>query len=85
VSAVRPISYIRRAVDDELDELVRSLPAISLEGAKAVGKTATWPRDSRDCGGSLVARFARSSTDTSTASPSAIFPSLPSRSGTQRR
>jgi hypothetical protein len=33
--------YNRRVVDDELDVLFRSLPAISIEGAKAVGKTAT--------------------------------------------
>jgi len=33
--------YIRRAVDDELDDLRRSLPAIALEGLKGVGKTAT--------------------------------------------
>ena len=33
--------YLRRVVDDELDELVPSLPALALEGAKGVGKTAT--------------------------------------------
>jgi hypothetical protein len=33
--------YQRRVVDDELDELTRALGAIALEGAKAVGKTAT--------------------------------------------
>jgi predicted AAA+ superfamily ATPase len=32
--------YRRRIVDDELDGLMRSLPAIAVEGAKAVGKTA---------------------------------------------
>ena len=37
-----PISpYRRRIVDDELDELLAGLPAIALEGPKAVGKTAT--------------------------------------------
>ncbi|MGD0272664.1 MAG: DUF4143 domain-containing protein [Gaiellaceae bacterium] len=36
--------YSRRVVDDELDELIASLPAIALEGAKAVGKTATASR-----------------------------------------
>jgi uncharacterized protein len=35
------MSYRRRVVDDELDELIAGLPAIALEGAKAVGKTAT--------------------------------------------
>jgi predicted AAA+ superfamily ATPase len=35
------MSYRRRIVDDELDELIAGLPAIALEGAKAVGKTAT--------------------------------------------
>jgi predicted AAA+ superfamily ATPase len=33
--------YARRILDYELDELTGALPAISLEGAKAVGKTAT--------------------------------------------
>lgn len=33
--------YRRRVVDRELDELLPSLPAISLEGPKGVGKTAT--------------------------------------------
>jgi uncharacterized protein len=33
--------YRRRIVDDELDELIAGLPAIALEGPKAVGKTAT--------------------------------------------
>lgn len=34
-------TYLRRVVDDELDELIGSLPAIALEGAKGVGKTRT--------------------------------------------
>lgn len=33
--------YSRRTVDDELDELSASLPAIAIDGAKGVGKTAT--------------------------------------------
>jgi predicted AAA+ superfamily ATPase len=33
--------YRRRILDDELDELIAGLPAIALEGPKAVGKTAT--------------------------------------------
>ena len=33
--------YVRRVVDDELDVLMPHLPAISLEGAKGVGKTRT--------------------------------------------
>jgi uncharacterized protein len=33
--------YIRRVVDDELDELVPALAAIAIEGARGVGKTAT--------------------------------------------
>ncbi len=36
-----PGGYRRRIVDDELDELIAGLPAIALEGPKAVGKTAT--------------------------------------------
>lgn len=35
------MQYILRVVDDELDELLGSLPAVVLEGAKAVGKTET--------------------------------------------
>jgi uncharacterized protein len=34
-------TYLRRVIDDELDELALALPAIAIEGAKAVGKTAT--------------------------------------------
>jgi predicted AAA+ superfamily ATPase len=33
--------YRRRILDDELDELVAGLPAVAIEGAKGVGKTAT--------------------------------------------
>lgn len=33
--------YLRRIVDDELDELVAGLPAVAIEGAKGVGKTST--------------------------------------------
>ena len=33
--------YHRRVIDDELDELLLSLPAIAIDGPKAVGKTAT--------------------------------------------
>ena len=36
--------YLRRVVDSELDELLPGLPAIALEGAKGVGKTATAER-----------------------------------------
>lgn len=35
------MSYLRRIVDDTLDELFPHLAAIALEGAKGVGKTAT--------------------------------------------
>ena len=34
-------TYVRRVVDDELDELLPALPAIQLDGPKGVGKTAT--------------------------------------------
>jgi predicted AAA+ superfamily ATPase len=34
-------SYRRRVVDHELDELLAGLPAIAIDGPKAVGKTAT--------------------------------------------
>lgn len=33
--------YIRRVVDDELDEVLSGVAAVALEGPKAVGKTAT--------------------------------------------
>jgi len=36
--------YQRRIVDDTLDQLLAGLPAIAIEGAKAVGKTATASR-----------------------------------------
>jgi predicted AAA+ superfamily ATPase len=36
-----PITYTRRVADDEIDALFGSLAAVSIEGAKAVGKTAT--------------------------------------------
>lgn len=39
---VQPMTgYTRRVVDDELDDLLAGLAAISLEGPKGVGKTAT--------------------------------------------
>jgi len=40
-------NYIHRVIDTELDELVPSLPAISIEGPKAVGKTETAGRRAR--------------------------------------
>jgi predicted AAA+ superfamily ATPase len=42
-----PSGYIRRVVDDELDELLPALPALSLEGPKGVGKTETAIRRAR--------------------------------------
>jgi predicted AAA+ superfamily ATPase len=39
--------YLRRIVDDELDELLPALPAIALEGPKGVGKTETARRRAR--------------------------------------
>ena len=36
--------YRRRVLDDELDELLTGLPAISIDGPKGVGKTATATR-----------------------------------------
>ena len=38
------LPYQLRAVDQELDELLGGLPAISIEGPKGVGKTATAQR-----------------------------------------
>ena len=34
-------AYSRRVLDDELDILLRAIPAVAVEGAKAVGKTTT--------------------------------------------
>ena len=34
-------SYRRRILDDELDTLLHAVSAVAVEGAKAVGKTAT--------------------------------------------
>lgn len=39
--------YLPRTVDDELDELLASLPALAIEGPKGVGKTATALRRAR--------------------------------------
>jgi len=44
VDVPRAPDYRRRILDDELDELVASLPAVAIEGAKGVGKTATASR-----------------------------------------
>src|ERR1700728_4022101 len=38
---VGAVDYLPRVVDGELDELMSSLPAIVLEGPRAVGKTET--------------------------------------------
>jgi uncharacterized protein len=38
------MGYLRRVADDELDALLPALPAIAIEGAKGVGKTATAER-----------------------------------------
>jgi uncharacterized protein len=35
------MSYVRRIIDDELDELMDGLAAVAIEGPKAVGKTET--------------------------------------------
>ncbi|HEX9887064.1 MAG TPA: DUF4143 domain-containing protein [Longimicrobiales bacterium] len=35
------MAYVRRVIDDELDILLRELPAVAIEGPKAVGKTET--------------------------------------------
>jgi predicted AAA+ superfamily ATPase len=42
-----PDEYLLRVVDGELDELLPSLPALALEGAKGVGKTVTARRRAR--------------------------------------
>jgi len=47
VDELRPDFYIPRIVDRRLDELLSGLPAISLEGPRAVGKTETALRRAR--------------------------------------
>jgi uncharacterized protein len=42
-----PDEYLQRVLDDELDELLPSLPALAIEGAKGVGKTVTARRRAR--------------------------------------
>tara|TARA_R110002072_G_scaffold141664_3_gene286959 strand:+ start:75727 stop:77010 length:1284 start_codon:yes stop_codon:yes gene_type:complete len=41
-------AYVRRVIDDDLDALFPQLPAILLDGPKAVGKTSTAMRRCRD-------------------------------------
>jgi predicted AAA+ superfamily ATPase len=38
------VEYVRRVVDGELDQLFSALPAVAIEGPRAVGKTATAER-----------------------------------------
>jgi predicted AAA+ superfamily ATPase len=47
VNALVPSAYLPRIVDGELDELLGGLAALALDGAKAVGKTATAARRAR--------------------------------------
>jgi predicted AAA+ superfamily ATPase len=49
IAPERPIDYVTRVVDAELDQLLRDLPALALEGPKGVGKTATARRRARTC------------------------------------
>jgi len=44
---LRAVDYQRRIIDDELDVLCSGAPAISLEGAKGVGKSATGAQRAR--------------------------------------
>jgi uncharacterized protein len=46
-AALVPATYLPRLVDGELDELFGGLAALALDGAKAVGKTATAARRAR--------------------------------------
>ena len=38
---IRTMRYARRIIDNELDELFGQIPAIAIDGPKAVGKTTT--------------------------------------------
>jgi len=52
--------YLPRVLDRELDELLSTLPAVVIEGAKGVGKTRTASRRALLCGDSMTQRSERS-------------------------
>ena len=70
------MSYRRRIVDDALDELLPELAAIALEGAKAVGKTATAAQRARtfiDLSDPAMRQIAEANADLVTKSPTPVL------------
>lgn len=70
------MSYRRRIVDDALDELLPELAAIALEGAKAVGKTATAAQRARtfiELSDPAMRQIAEANPDLITTSPTPVL------------
>lgn len=70
------VTYRRRIVDDALDELFPELAAIALEGAKAVGKTATAQQRARtivDLSHGAMRQVIQASPDQVTAYPAPVL------------
>jgi predicted AAA+ superfamily ATPase len=70
------VSYRRRIVDDALDELLPELAAIALEGAKAVGKTATAAQRARtfiELSDPAMRQIAEANPDLITTSPTPVL------------
>lgn len=72
-SSAKPGPYLRRAIDVELDALLPALPAIAIEGAKGVGKTASAHRRA----GSVFALDDRTSRELVAADPARITQATP--------
>jgi len=70
------VTYRRRIVDDVLDELIPELAAVALEGAKAVGKTATAAQRARtfiDLSDPAVRQIAEANPNLITQSPKPVL------------
>ncbi|MHB1212003.1 MAG: ATP-binding protein [Candidatus Nanopelagicales bacterium] len=70
------MAYRRRIIDDALDELLPELAAIALEGAKAVGKTATAAQRARtviDLSDPAMRQVIQASADLITQSPPPVL------------
>ena len=61
--------YQRRVVDDELDLLLDALPAVALDGPKAVGKTSTFERRAK----SVIQLDSRPTREAAAADPESIL------------
>ncbi|MFT4163935.1 MAG: DUF4143 domain-containing protein [Microlunatus sp.] len=61
--------YQRRVIDDELDLLLGALPAVAIDGPKAVGKTATFERRAE----SVIALDSRQVREAAAADPESIL------------